>query len=537
MAMPKHRGPGATRHDTDVVRHEGIGCVMTPGARTSSIRNAGGQPGGPSDIGAARAVRGSALGVRFKIEYGVGAMANGLVTAGLAFFLLFYLTAVCGLSGSLAGTAQLIALLVDAVADPVIGLASDRIRSRLGRRLPFMMISILPFAGSFALLFSIPRSLAGSWLFLYVTACLILSRLSLSGFVLPFTAVGAEVTDEYRERASVVAYRLTFDHAGALCAFILGLGVFMSGPSGLLARGNYLPFGWVCAAIVLLTGLIAGRAVRRVLPRLHSPPPSADRFLASIFREAKELSRNRSFLLLFGTIVVYFLAYSISAALTLYAGRYFWKLDTLAIQLILISATLGPLLGVPISAIALRFVEKRAMTITAYFAIALFQLWPPLLQLYGPITLSPAIAAVVLVVNGVLAGTAIMVAGIGFQSMLADTADEHEWLFGVRREGLFFSGLTLGYKAAAGIGGLIAGVALDAIDFPTDLGAKGAALPIPGNVIAKLALIAGPLPAAFSAIAPLFLLGYSLSQKKHAQIVAALDKDRRLPKGTERSKP
>src|SRR4051812_34576356 len=88
------------------------------------------------DEEAAQQARGVPLTWRFKMEYGVGAMANGIVNAGLGFFLLFYLTVICGLSGALAGTAQLIALLIDAVADPAIGLASDRIRSRLGRRLP-----------------------------------------------------------------------------------------------------------------------------------------------------------------------------------------------------------------------------------------------------------------------------------------------------------------------------------------------------------------------------------------------------------------
>jgi GPH family glycoside/pentoside/hexuronide:cation symporter len=116
-----------------------------------------------------------------------------------------------------------------------------------------------------------------------------------------------------------------------------------------------------------------------------------------------------------------------------------------------------------------------------------------------------------------------MVCGVAFQSMLADTADEHEWLFGVRREGLFFSGLTLAYKAASGLGGLIAGVALDLIHFPTDLAARGAALAIPDGVIARLGLIAGPLPAAFSALAPLFLLGYHLTRRKHAEIIAELE--------------
>src|SRR5690606_5079693 len=134
---------------------------------------------------------------------GVGAMADGIVAAGFGFFLLFYLTAVCGMSGAMAGTAKLIALLIDGVSDPAIGLASDRIRSRFGRRLPFMIGGVLPFACAFGLLFSVPPSLSGGAQFLYVTACLVVLRASLSFFVLPYTAVGAEVIDDYRERASI----------------------------------------------------------------------------------------------------------------------------------------------------------------------------------------------------------------------------------------------------------------------------------------------------------------------------------------------
>jgi GPH family glycoside/pentoside/hexuronide:cation symporter len=143
------------------------------------------------------------------------------------------------------------------------------------------------------------------------------------------------------------------------------------------------------------------------------------------------------------------------------------------------------------------------------------------------VTLEPSTAAVVLFANGLLVGTAIMVGGIGFQSMLADTADEHEWLFGVRREGLFFSGLTLAYKAASGLGGLIAGLALDAIAFPRDLAARGPNVAIPQDVLDKLALISGPLPAAFAALAPLFLFGYHLTRKRHGEIIAGLEARKR----------
>ena len=93
----------------------------------------------------------------------------------------------------------------------------------------------------------------------------------------------------------------------------------------------------------------------------------------------------------------------------------------------------------------------------------------------------------------------------------------------MRREGLFFSGLTLAYKAASGLGGLIAGLALDVIHFPTNLASAGPGLTIPNDVLEKLALISGPLPAAIAALAPLFLFGYHLTRKRHAQIIAELE--------------
>lgn len=467
--------------------------------------------------------RGRPLTRRFKAAYGAGALADGIVAAGFGFFLLFFLTAVCGMSGTMAGLAKLIALLVDGVADPAIGLASDRLRSRFGRRVPFMAFGLVPFALAFGLLFAMPEALTGLPQFLYATVCLVVLRVSLSGFVLPYTAVGAEVTDDYRERASVVAYRLSFQNAGILIGVVLGLGVFLSGPSGMLERANYTPFGWTCAAVMFLAGMIAIRAVRSVQPRLHGPEDSQEPLALGFVREMKELSRNRSFMLLFSTVLLYFLAYSAHASLALHASRYFWKLDTTAIQLILLSACMGPLLGAPLSAYALRFIEKRTLSLFAYFAIAVLLFWPPLLQIYGPFALTPATATVVLLINGLLMGTAIMVGGVGFQSMMADTADEHEYLFGVRREGLFFSGLTLAYKAASGLGGLIAGLALDAIRFPTDLASRGPDAVIPVEVLNKLALASGPLPALIAFLAPLFLFGYRLTRRRHAEIIAALE--------------
>ena len=79
------------------------------------------------------------LTLKTKLAFGIGATGEGVtnwVFAGLTFF--FY-NQVLGLSGSLTGLAVLIAIIFDAISDPVMGSISDRYVSKLGRRHPFML--------------------------------------------------------------------------------------------------------------------------------------------------------------------------------------------------------------------------------------------------------------------------------------------------------------------------------------------------------------------------------------------------------------
>ena len=71
-----------------------------------------------------------------------------------------------------------------------------------------------------------------------------------------------------------------------------------------------------------------------------------------------------------GAAALYFLAYSIHSSLALHSSRYFWGLDTTAIQIILLSACLGPIAGAPLSSVVLHYIEKRTLSLIAYFTIA-----------------------------------------------------------------------------------------------------------------------------------------------------------------------
>ena len=101
----------------------------------------------------------TALTFNTKFAYGIGQVAEGLKNSALATFVLFYYNQVLGLPGTLAGLAVAIALVFDAVSDPLAGSISDNWRGKFGRRHPFMYASAIPLGICFYLLFAPPDGL------------------------------------------------------------------------------------------------------------------------------------------------------------------------------------------------------------------------------------------------------------------------------------------------------------------------------------------------------------------------------------------
>lgn len=98
----------------------------------------------------------SFLPPRVKFAYGVGSIAYGVKEQGFAYFLLMFYSTVVGLEPALAGTALLIALLTDAISDPIVGYWSDNTRTRMGRRHPFMYASAVPVSLCYFLIWQPP---------------------------------------------------------------------------------------------------------------------------------------------------------------------------------------------------------------------------------------------------------------------------------------------------------------------------------------------------------------------------------------------
>ncbi|MEI9995457.1 MAG: MFS transporter [Rhizomicrobium sp.] len=466
----------------------------------------------------------SKLPVVTQAVYGTGQFVDSVASTVTGQFLFFYLTAVCGLSGSLTGLSLFVALAIDAIADPLVGSLSDNTTSRFGRRHLYMFASFPLMLVGLGMLFSVPPSLAGWPLFFYVTGMALILRLGMSAYVVPYFALGAELTDDYLVRSHVIAWRSAFSVPATILPFVLAI-VFFHGK--MLTRMAYVPLGWTCAAILCLLGALAAFGTLGSLNRLHRAAPAAGHPLGRLMRELPEVFRNRSFLILFSTVLIFFVAQGTAAVLAQHGGKYFWKLSTDAIQQLGIVGALGLLTGIPVVALLGPHVEKKTMTLWALGYICVAQSGMPLLRIAGILPDHGPLLFLALAINAVIVYGAVTVLAISFQSMMADAADEHELLFGARREGLYFAGTTFSAKAATGLGSLIAGFAMDLIHFPYAIADKGGEnLHLAPDIARNLGLVYGVAPAAMTLLCILINTRYRIDRKAHASIQRTLTERR-----------
>ena len=495
---------------------------MTPAHTTSDL----GPPNEPT--AAPREIRPT---VAQKIFYSLGqaAQSGGFDTA--VGFVFFYYTVVLGLSGAIVGAALAVGLAFDAIVDPFIGSWSDNIKSRLGRRLPLMIAAIPLTTISVGLLFSPPADLSQPLLFGWLVLLSVAGRSSISLFNVPYIALGAELATGYAERTSVVVYRSVAGILAGLVITALGFSVFFA-DGGLQRPEGYPGFGWTAAAVLFVCMTVCCLGLRRHAASLPQPVQVPQPMWRRLPNEVKEIFANRSFRLLFLSAVITYVAQGLNATLNSHSFVFVWQLKSEDIQFITYAFIVGRLIGVGGAPKFQQRLEKKDVVLIGLSLLIANWLvvqgsW--LLGLYSPVGDA---ALMPMQFNSFVAGIGIGFVSVSYPSMMADAADEHEHLFGRRREGLYFAGLGFANKAATSIGVLLAGVALDIIRFPSDIGQKVGVV-LPHDVQFRLVLVWGPVAAVIAVISMLIFSSYAITRTRHAEIAAALRAKRDLGDGAQ----
>src|SRR5690349_12668366 len=128
------------------------------------------------------------------LAFSIGSLGTGMYLTIPSLLLLYYLTDVLGVSPALAGLAVFVPRAWDILVDPVVGWASDRTRTRLGRRRPYLLAGAILTALSFIFLFSSPGFSSQTGRFAYVLAVYLISATAYSVFAVPYLSMPAEMS-------------------------------------------------------------------------------------------------------------------------------------------------------------------------------------------------------------------------------------------------------------------------------------------------------------------------------------------------------
>jgi Na+/melibiose symporter-like transporter len=458
-----------------------------------------------------------------RVAFGAGSVAFGVKDNGFSYFLLIYYNQVLGLPATAAGAALMIALVLDAFSDPIVGYVSDHWHSRWGRRHPFMYAAALPLAVGYFLIWNPPSGLGEGELFAYLLVGVIAIRTLITFYEIPSSSLVPELSSDYVERTSLLSFRFFFGWYGGLTMAVLAYTVFLKAspdyPNGVLNPAGYGIFGFIGAVAMLVSILISSVGTHRYIPQLRQPPPKRSIRFGLIYGELLQTLSNRPFLALFGGGLFLAMGIGITASLQIYLTTFFWELEPGEIATIVgfqfLSALIAPL-AAPV--LTRRFEKKQAAIGLAMFAI-FFGAAPVLLRLVGffPPNGSPWLLPI-LRAHGLIEVTVFIMVSITLSSMVADVVEENEIATGRREEGLFFAARNFALKATSGLGTFLAGVGLDLIRFP-----KGAA---PGSlapdVLVRFGLLMGPVLMLVYLISLLFLRGYRITRSGHERNLAIL---------------
>ena len=468
------------------------------------------------------------LPLKIKLFYGLGRASIGIKDGLFQLFLFFYFSQVLGLDPELAGLSSLIALVFDAISDPLLGIISDKWQSKKwGRRHPFMFAAALPLGFLMWLLFAPPDGLSQTQLFLWLTTMAILVRTAITVFYVPYISLGAELSTDYKERTAITAIRLMFSALFSVIVMIVGY-VFYFVPTeefsnGLLNKGAYPTFALLCGGMMSILILISAWGTRKIIPFL--PQPSAfqnqltTRQLLKSLGIAFKMPSFRSLVLFFMLLHV---GLGVSIIFTPYYCTYYFGFATQEMAVLPISAMIGGFLSVLIAPnLGYKF-DKKATTLWSGLIVGLGFTFPFQLRMLGFFPENDSSLLLPTYVGTlIIAYTALMTVVSLVNSMMADVVDEFELQTGNRQEGLFFSMMSLSLKMTTGVGTFVAGLLLAWIDFPKQAAVANVAQP----AIDSLGWVGGPITLGFFVLSVFFILPYPITKGRFLEIRAGLEEN------------
>lgn len=386
-----------------------------------------------------------------KFGYGGAEGAISLIYTMFYTYGMFFFTDVVQFSPAFAGIILGIGTLWDALSAPLVGLWTDNTKSRWGRRRPFLLAVILPFATVSWLLFSdFNSSNCYSKIFFIIVVCAYFTCFSLLN--VPYTALAAEMTKDYDERTSLVTFRAGWSQIVSIigAAAPLPIAAYFTNIFGTSAAG-WSAMAGIFALFTIPMIFLTWRITRG---RELYPENTVVRIKDII----KGPLKNRSFLYIIGVYTFGLIAITILGGVGVYYMKYYLKFSENQISISLIIIFGCTILWIPLINYLSHKVGKRK----AWFIF--IGMWA-IFQFVGVnFFITQENREMFFFLGFIISGGVASVYLIGW-SMIPDVVEIDEYKTGYRREGLYFSIIYFMQKAACALTLLALGATLDIIGY------------------------------------------------------------------------
>ncbi|MDM9379158.1 MFS transporter [Chlorogloeopsis sp. ULAP01] len=459
---------------------------------------------------------GDKLDLKTKLAYGAGDLGPA-ITANIAiFFLMIFFTNVAGIPAGLAGSILMIGKIWDAVNDPIVGVLTDKTKSRWGRRLPWLFYGAIPFGIFFFLQWIVPRFSANEsanvwWLFWYYVAIGVISQVFYTVVNLPYTAMTPELTQNYDERTSLNSFRFAFSIGGSILSLILAKIIFEQIPS---REQQYIVLAAICGVISVLALYWCVWGVRDRILAFEAKRTQTEESASIPYQEQfKIVFSNRPFLFIIGIYLFSWLAVQVTASIIPYFAVNYMRLRESDVPTVLIAVQGTALLMLFVWSALSQRVGKKAV----YFMG--MSLW--MLAQAGLFFLQPGQIALMYTL-AVMAGFGVSTAYLVPWSMMPDVIELDELQTGQRREGIFYGFMVLLQKFGLAFGLFVVGIALEASGFIEATPGQSTLPTQPESALFAIRIATAPLPAIFLIGGLLLTYFYPITREMHAEILLKL---------------
>ena len=443
------------------------------------------------------------------ITYNLPTLGVGFMFMLVGLQLMKYATDVLLMSPGVMGTIFGISRIWDAISDPIAGYFSDRTKTRLGRRRPWLIASALPIGGIYLMLWSPPASLS-TWtialgpfsvsaLTLWMAVGVIGFYSAMTIFVVPHQALGAELTTGYHDRSRIFGARHAVWGLGSLLALV-GMYLFVVSDNPRQTAMQQ----------ALLAGLVTTGLLAYTVARLRERPEYQGRGAETPFGAFRDVLRNEHARLLLIVFLIENLGSATIGILTLYIAQYIVGTPELA-PLYILAYMIPSIASVPMWMPLSRRFGKKPLWIFSMLLTAVS---------FGGMFFLQEGSWLLITILAITAGTAAGCGGTVGPSVQADVIDFDEYTTGERKEGAYFAAWNFVFKCAFGITLFLTGWVLELSGFRPN---------VEQTETAKLALLSlyALYPLTCYAIGALIFARFSLDEREHTRIRAALDARRR----------